>query len=185
MRVFSIVLALFLALTPFAAQATKGLFQEDAILKATTEGDFNAARTALFKGANPDTPDQQGRTPMMRAANAHNFDIMELLLKYNAEIDVTDKLGNTVLYYAADRGDYETVQFLLDHGASPNVQNNQGVTPFMMAAESGDRDVVQLMLDHDATFVLRAYPGRGVMDFARNARGGGMEDFLRRNGAPE
>ena len=51
----------------------------------------------LDHGADPNISDENGATPLHRAASKGNLEIVKLLLQFNCRIDAMDRQGNTPL----------------------------------------------------------------------------------------
>jgi len=65
------------------------------LLAAAVKGDVAAARAALQQGAQPDTHDPAGNTPLILAARTGNVELGELLLYYGADIDIKNNDGDS------------------------------------------------------------------------------------------
>lgn len=65
--------------------------------------DLAIARFLLDKGANPDTKDFTGLTPLMSAVNSGNLELVELLLEKGADRNITENNGKTALDFALVR----------------------------------------------------------------------------------
>jgi ankyrin repeat protein len=115
--------------------------------------------------ANPNLPNNNGRTPLMSAAFTGNDDLVSLLLAYHAKVNAKDKhgrtplmnaptgsvvkilvgagayleddddSGNTALRYAAGRGNYGVVKALVEAGANVNTKDKNSVSVLAKAKE--------------------------------------------------
>jgi len=74
--------------------------------------------TTLFKaGTDINTPNKDGRTPLMLAAETNkNPEVITTLLRAGADIENTDKNGYTPLLYAASKNNPEVITMLLKAG---------------------------------------------------------------------
>lgn len=169
-------------LAPVAsAQTILGL--DEPAMRAVKDGDYQTLRSELFKGANPNMADNDGLTLMMYAARDEFIDMIELLVENNAYLSTTDRDGNTALHWAVIQGRYGSVESLIGLGADVNQQNRRGETPLMVGAREGDRDILDLLLQAEPDFTIRDYSGRGVLDYARNARDSRIQQMLEEAGA--
>jgi ankyrin repeat protein len=89
-------------------------------VEAAILGDLSTLRWLLDGGAEVDTRDANGLTPLMGAAARGHLEIIEVLLIRRAEIDATDEEGRTALTWAATHKQLEAVRLLLDRGADVN-----------------------------------------------------------------
>ena len=75
----------------------------------------------IAKGAEVNTKDMNGVTPLYSAAGKGHREIAELLISKGADVNAKDRHGNTPLYYAThpDNSDAsaETADLLRKHGA--------------------------------------------------------------------
>ena len=79
------------------------------------------------------TEDQVGQTPLLKAIEQDNVELVKLLLSKHSSIN---EIGNSPLILAAGRGYPEGAQItrlLLDSGANPNLADSEGWTPLMSA----------------------------------------------------
>lgn len=78
------------------------------------------AELLLARGAEVEARDEQGRTPLMRAADGGTVGLVEVLLKAGASIEKKDVDGMTALHFAAANGSDDALQIgllLLNAGA--------------------------------------------------------------------
>ncbi|XP_075150576.1 ankyrin repeat domain-containing protein 49 [Haematobia irritans] len=91
--------------------------------------------------------DEDGYTPLHRAAYNNYVDIAKLLLQYKADPNAKTKLGWTPLHSACKWSHAESVSLLLQHGADVNAQSDGQQTPLHVAATvSNCRNTATLLL---------------------------------------
>lgn len=92
----------------------------------------------LRVGADANTPNNRGVTPLMTAVthNPDNTQMMQLVLAAGVDVNAQDNRGMTALMDAARYGRKENVVLLLAHGADPSMRDNQGRTAAAMTFDS-------------------------------------------------
>jgi ankyrin repeat protein len=113
--------------------------------KAAYEGDAERVKELLKKGANPNTKDVFGRTPLHEAASEGSVDVVKLLLEHGADPNIQDEVGWTPLHSAALWGHDDVVKLLLVYGADPTVKDKDERTPLDLARAGGHRKVVSVI----------------------------------------
>ena len=106
---------------------------------------------------------EAGCTPLVRAAQSSDTELMQLLLDYGADPFLTTDNADTALTAASGIGwvegvtyersvneNADAIRMLLDLGLDPNGANKEGRTPLMGAALKGRNDVVQMLVAHGA-----------------------------------
>ncbi|XP_044463692.1 protein S-acyltransferase 24-like isoform X2 [Mangifera indica] len=93
--------------------------------------------------ADPDTPDNDGRSPLHWAAYKGFADCIRLLLFLDAYRGRQDKEGCTPLHWAAIRGNLEACTVLVQAGKKEDliVTDNTGLTPAQLASDKNHRQV--------------------------------------------
>ncbi|KAH0850158.1 LOW QUALITY PROTEIN: hypothetical protein HID58_095723 [Brassica napus] len=93
--------------------------------------------------ADPDVPDNDGRSPLHWAAYKGFADSIRLLLFLDAYRGRQDKEGCTPLHWAAIRGNLEACTVLVQAGKKDDlmITDNTGLTPAQLAAEKNHRQV--------------------------------------------
>ncbi|XP_031247867.1 protein S-acyltransferase 24-like isoform X1 [Pistacia vera] len=93
--------------------------------------------------ADPDAPDNDGRSPLHWAAYKGFADCIRLLLFLDAYRGRQDKEGCTPLHWAAIRGNLEACTVLVQAGKREDliVTDNTGLTPAQLASDKNHRQV--------------------------------------------
>lgn len=99
---------------------------ETALHIVTTRRDLTWLQFLAARGANVNTRDGQGRTPLQVAANLGWRDGVAVLLARKASTEVANDAGETPLISAVHRRDVELVKLLLQAGADPDRADNSG-----------------------------------------------------------
>src|SRR6185436_6448549 len=95
--------------------------------------------------------DDFGRTQLMLAAEAGQWDAVRTWLDDGANVHAADKRGFTALMYAASSGYADIVQALFERGADPAAEDANWRTPLIVAAgHQGGRDTVEALLEAGA-----------------------------------
>ena len=132
----------------FSTYVSMGLDEE--LLEAAERGDARKVRELLERGANPNTRDEHGRTPLHAAAYHGHAEVARLLLEHGADVNARNDIGYTPLHAAAYYGHVDVVRPLLDKGADVNARAKDGLTPLHLAAFHGHAKVAGLLLDRGA-----------------------------------
>lgn len=128
----------------------------------------------LDHGAEVNTVDLEGGTPLMWAAEYGQNGVVQALLAHGADPALQDKRGWTALDWAAQRdqsaaasllrsrtpirigdaarlGDMIRLQTCLDLGDDPNQPDDSGATPLMQAAQAACLPAARLLLERGAS----------------------------------
>jgi ankyrin repeat protein len=87
----------------------------------------------LDAGADVNSQNQAGETPLHQAAEDYDGEVAQLLIDYGADVDASDHYGLTPLHAAAVHGAYEVVEVLVRNGAKLNCRDKRGYTPLHYA----------------------------------------------------
>ena len=137
------------------------------ILVATASGQckdtlamIDIATDLLKQGAKTSIKDHEGGTAILRAVDAGNEAMVQLLLDYNADIHVRDYLNRGLLHSAAIDGYDGIVQLLLERGLEVDAQDQNGKTPLHDAGRSGNHKVASQLLNSGADQSIKDEQGR-------------------------
>jgi cytohesin len=134
---------------------------------AVEYGQMELAERLLGRGASLDgRADEEGRTPLHRAAEEGNPKLVRLLLKYKADVRAVDQACRTPLHAAAVSGDPDVLRLLLARGAPLNAVDRGGMTALHIAANRGLAEAVRVLLGHKANVDARDKKGRTPLHWA-------------------
>lgn len=124
--------------SPAVARPNCAAWNSDNFFEKASVGDVAGC---LKEGADPNTRDKYGLTPLHRAARNSAPPLIKALLDPGADVNARDKNGATPLHWAAYSSlavslseAPEVVKVLLDAGADPSARNNLGLAPLSIAA---------------------------------------------------
>jgi ankyrin repeat protein len=109
------------------------------------EGTPQQIEAAIQAGAEVDAKEEDGRTPLMWAANSGNVEALSLLLAAGADVNAKDAARWTPLMYAVADSNLEAVSLLLGAGADPDMKDNWGQTAKDRAVRKGYNDIVAVL----------------------------------------
>ena len=98
--------------------------------------DYALVRLLVDRGADIDTSNIAGETPLFQAVNKERLiHTAELLAELGADLDKLDSGGNTALHLAVLRDWEQMVEMLLDNGADRKITNAAGKTVCQVARD--------------------------------------------------
>lgn len=105
----------------------------------------------LRRGADVNTTDDEGFTPLISAAASGSGATLRALLGAGANVKAVNANGQTALHY--HKGRSPVITELLSAGADANASDMAGSTPLHRAAGPGHLDALRALLAHPATTV--------------------------------
>src|SRR5215467_3860693 len=133
---------------------------------AAKNGDREALRSLLQKGANVNATEGDGSTALHWASYRDDLDAADLLIRAGAKVNAANDLGATPLWTACENGSEAMVRRLLAAGANPNAKLLSGETLVMVAARVGNAGVVEQLLAKGADPNARASRGQTALMWA-------------------
>src|SRR5690606_30792142 len=120
--------------------------RDSLLMLASYQGHADTVMLLLDKGADPETANDRGQTPLAGAAFKGNVAMMEILVEGGAQVDGVSGDGKTPLMYAAMFDQVEAVSFLLARGADIERADVNGVTALGLARAMGAKRTPELLL---------------------------------------
>ncbi|MDP8225202.1 MAG: ankyrin repeat domain-containing protein [Candidatus Lernaella stagnicola] len=114
---------------------------------AAKTGNGKIISLLLESGADPNLPDQLGRTSLHYGAIYGHAEAVGLLIT-KTNVRQKSKRGWEPLHFAVNGNKADTVRVLLKRGASPDAPGRGGVTPLMIAAANNHLAAAELLLKH-------------------------------------
>ncbi len=136
-----------LTLTLITVSLTHNANAADAadMLQAVTERDIPSVTHMIATGADVNTADDNGNTPLMMAAALGYTDLAAILVAAEADVNASGRIGNTSLIYATESGATDVARLLIEAGASVTSVNDYGNTALSLAIGFGHREIAELI----------------------------------------
>jgi ankyrin repeat protein len=158
-----------------------------ALKKAAWAGNTEIARLLIEKGADVNSKDEFGWTPLMFAAISERdpVDVARLLIEKGADVNSKLKDGVTPLMFAASAGNLEVLKLVIEKGADVNYKYESDWTPLMSAAKAeGDRiEVVKLLIEKGADINAKDERGETPLSIAEKYNQSKVVQYLKEHGA--
>lgn len=140
----------------------------------------------IAHGAEINSQDKLGATPLHRAAKVGNKMMLELLIRYGANVNALDFSNQTPLFEAARLHRLEAVNFLLSCGAEVNLTDDKGWTPLLRAfQESRGDEIIKALVCHGADVNVQGSRRESPLHLATAQNNIGMVKFLLEHDATE
>lgn len=144
----SLVLGLASAQVP-PSQAELNGYQ--GLWAAVAEGDVSNTQNLVEAGADLETRDKGGRTPLLIAAHLSCNEVARVLLEAGADANALDDQRYDLITIAAVNNDVETIRLGLEYGADPGaVTSPYDGTALIAAAHLGHVETVQTLINAGA-----------------------------------
>lgn len=128
----------------------QGSSLEQELLNATTALDSTRIEYLLKRGANVDSKNTEGQTPLMIAAQEGDLSVVNGLLAYEASPNVQDNDGWTAAMHAVRTNDPKIFRLLGKYKADFNIMNQDDMTALALAVFQNKANAAVAMLDNQA-----------------------------------
>jgi len=118
------------------------------LFDAAKAGDTATIQGLLDQGANANSTNKQGETPLHAAASADQSQVAMLLIQKGANVNSTTIGGWTPLHTAARFGATKVVTLLISKGANVSAVNADGRTPEALASAVNNVRMASLLRYH-------------------------------------
>ncbi|CAB0040661.1 unnamed protein product [Trichogramma brassicae] len=129
---------------------------------ALDDHNLNLAKLLLSRGADPNSTDSTGSTPLLRIcshgygdASVIGADLVKMLLELGSDeyepvqVDAQDSMGRTSLHWAVTRHKKKVTEVLLRAGANTNLPDKDGLLPLHIFCKTcgNDTDLLKMLLE--------------------------------------
>lgn len=129
-----------------AADTTSTEFElANSLFEAIHNIDIVSLNVLLAEGAEVDTSDEAGNTPLMLASKIGNPRIIKIILAHNPDINRKNHGGESALMIASENGQYHIADQLIEQGADINAKNADGLTAMQIAVRNGHPQIKNLI----------------------------------------
>lgn len=151
MKTLAVLFITLLFSTPFVNEVkgteTKGtdIVIAENLIDAINNIDITSMNVLLAEGANVDTVDRNGNTPLMLASKIGNPRMVKIILAHNPDINAKNTEGNSALMIASEYGQYHIANELINKGADVYARNNRGLNSLEIATRNGHPPIINLL----------------------------------------
>jgi ankyrin repeat protein len=118
---------------------------------AIYNNNFPVMKCLLDNGADVETIDITGNTPLLLACNHNSLEMVKYLVEVGgADIDVKDKNGNTPLLLACKNNNLEMVKYLVEVGGTDIDAKDNYINALWWACKNNKLEIVKYLLDNGA-----------------------------------
>ena len=145
-----------------------GKYGVTALNCALQRGHADVVEVLIDAGADIETKDDMGRSPLHWSCYSGALDVVKMLVEAGAGVRGIDSKGYTCLIFAAANGHTETVRYLAGlKDVDLNHSGNNGRTALHVALQGGGHaDVMQLLVDAGADIEAKDIQGATPLHFA-------------------
>ena len=135
------------------------------LMVAAAVGSAESMQLLLDAGADPNSANKAGATPLMWCAG--DIAKVKLLLARDANINTASEAGRTALHVAAyNDGSVDIARLLIAKGADVNARDKAGISVLELAAQSNNIGVARLLLEKKAAINTADFLGRTPLHVA-------------------
>ncbi len=121
-----------------------------ALMNGIDNRDMNAIKHSLKDGANVNTGNEAGQTPLMSAVSRGYEDIAKILLDHNADVNIKAHDGATALMIASYEGHANLINILMEKNPDMAAHDKYGNDVVMIAVMGEKKESVRVLLENGA-----------------------------------
>lgn len=120
----------------------------------------------LAHGADIESKNNWGRTPLLQAIISNRRQSFDILLRADANVNALDARSMSPLHWAAKTGHVDMIEILLARGASRDDYDTDGNQPIHQAAWVGQSLVIESLLAERKSLEVRTRAGESLLHIA-------------------
>jgi quinoprotein dehydrogenase-associated probable ABC transporter substrate-binding protein len=128
----------------------QGAKPDDELNGAIVANDVDRVAYLLTHGAQGNSYDGEGYTPLITAIRSGSVEGATYLIEHKADANLSDRSGWTPLMWATWSDNPALVKMLIAHGAKLDATDNRGLTPLVIAAQNAKIKSTRVLLDAGA-----------------------------------
>ena len=128
----------------------QGAKPDDELNGAIVANDVDRVAYLLTHGAQGNSYDGEGYTPLITAIRSGSVEGATYLIEHKADANLTDRSGWTPLMWATWGDNPALVKMLIAHGAKLDATDSDGLTPLAIAAQNAKIKSTRVLLDAGA-----------------------------------
>lgn len=106
-------------------------------------------KLVIENGANINSSDEKGHTPLMMASYSGNLEIMKLLINIGVNIDAQANYGDTALIFACGMNDLKVVELLVKSNANLDIVNRSKNSALITAISHQNTDMGKILIENN------------------------------------
>ncbi|RYC79938.1 hypothetical protein BFJ63_vAg17178 [Fusarium oxysporum f. sp. narcissi] len=122
----------------------------DDLVRFVGNGNIEAVKMLLEKGADAAAATENGWTPLHLASKNGHLEIVKVLLEKGADVTAATEYGWTSLHQASEKGHLEIARLLLEKGADVTAATEYGWTSIHQASEKGHLEIAKMLIEKGA-----------------------------------
>jgi ankyrin repeat protein len=136
----------------------------DDLVFAVKLGDVVEINRLLDNGADVNSQNKNGITPLIAAAFYGNLEVAKILLARGAVVNMYGASDDPALVAAIMQDQKRMADFLINNGADVNIKLRDGTSPLHVAVLQGSTDMVALLIEDGADINAKDKDGQTPLD---------------------
>ncbi|XP_055385584.1 uncharacterized protein LOC129614764 [Condylostylus longicornis] len=155
------------------------------LLAALANNNCRLVELLVNRGAEINTPNKAGTTPLSKAVYKGYYDIVKFLIQKKADCNWYNENGENLLHVACREGFIDITILLISNKVDINKRNKNNETPIFVASDKNHYEIVRLFIEHGADINVETLYNETPLSIAIKNNHKRIVKILRKNGAIE